>query len=272
MAVKKSPSIKFEEGSKMPIIFFITTAVILSCFFMIITLITSGFSFTLSKELPAGDVNGDGKINAVDALQIILHEDDKIRFNGAQIDAGDINKDGVINDLDALLIEQYSNNCSDKLGVLTPVNVSMENPNAGKKTVKPEPAVSEDNGILKSGASYASVFSTSESDLYISATIANKWQADDKYMYQLDITVKNNSDSYIADPSIDIVPGGKNTEIEKTWGCYELDSDYGMKIKTQSNLYTAPGGYIKCGIIISSTSPSAIKSISESKKEIQTYY
>lgn len=271
MAKKKGPAIKFEEGSKMPIIFYAITAVVLSCFFMIVTLLTSGFSFTLSKELPAGDVNGDGKINSVDALQVILHENDKIRFNGAQIDAADINKDGEINDLDALLIEQYSNKCTNKLGELAPVNVSIENPNAKKNVSSVDTTVTE-NGVLKSGNSYASTFSTSESGIYTSATVTNKWQADNKYMYQIEITVTNNSDTYMGDTSLDIGFSGKNTEIEKTWDCYEDNADFGTKIKTNSKTYTAPGGSIKCGMIISCSSPSEVKSIAEAKKEIQTYY
>lgn len=55
-----------------------------------------------------GDVNGDGLINAIDAMLVRRAQDGFITLTGAQSAAADVNGDGSIDSVDAALILQYS--------------------------------------------------------------------------------------------------------------------------------------------------------------------
>lgn len=54
------------------------------------------------------DINGDGKINSLDALIVLQTSVGELLLNEAQTNAADINGDGKINSLDALIILQIS--------------------------------------------------------------------------------------------------------------------------------------------------------------------
>ncbi len=261
---KKGFYTNFEQNSKLPIIFYLITAAVLSCVFMITALITSGFSFTLKGEFSSGDMNNDKIINASDSLYIIMHESKKTDFNGAQIDAGDVNSDGVIDKLDATLIIQYASETSKKLGVPAIGNTKMENP-SNKETQSPDTQQSENNpedNFVRSGNSYYTAFCTSESEIYTAATVANKWQKDGKYYYQINIVLKNNSGQYIGDSSLELEFSNSVT-VEKSWSCYAENSDLGLNITTQCYSYVPSGGIIKCGIIVSSPSDIEMESVSK---------
>ncbi|MBR6800616.1 MAG: hypothetical protein IKM61_02555 [Eubacteriaceae bacterium] len=70
----------------------------------------------LEKEYVLGDVNGDGKVNALDATQILRYANNKASvLSGVEEDtalykAADVNADGKINALDATQILRYANN------------------------------------------------------------------------------------------------------------------------------------------------------------------
>lgn len=261
---KKGFAVNFEPGSKLPLVFYLIAAVILSCLFMMITLITSGFSFTLSGEFPSGDLNNDKSINASDALHVIMRENKNMDFNGAQIDAGDVNGDGVINELDATLIIQYASETSEKLGVLAVGNTKLEKP-AGKKTVtadSQQTAESPEESFVRSGNSYSAAFCTSESDVYTSARIVNKWYTDNKYMYQIEIAMKNNSGQYIGDSSLEL-EFSSGVTLEKNWKCYVESDDFRLNITTQCYQYVPDGGVMKCGLIVSSTTDIELESVSK---------
>ena len=73
-----------------------------------------------TEEYLLGDVNGDGKINALDATQILRYANNKSSVIAAMSDAeakgkADVNKDGKINALDATQILRYANNKSSIL-------------------------------------------------------------------------------------------------------------------------------------------------------------
>ena len=62
------------------------------------------FSTVTSFATNEGDVNGDGKINAIDALMILSYCTDEISFTNKQKKSADINGDGDVNSIDALFI------------------------------------------------------------------------------------------------------------------------------------------------------------------------
>ena len=70
----------------------------------------------LEKEYTLGDVNGDGKVNALDATQILRYANNKasvlsgVEEDTALFKAADVNADGKINALDATQILRYANN------------------------------------------------------------------------------------------------------------------------------------------------------------------
>lgn len=271
---KKKPAspIRFEPGSKLPLVFYAVTAIILSCIFMIITLATSGFSFTLGRELDVGDINNDGKINACDALKILQRDGNKADFSGAQIDAADLNGDGVINALDATLIVQYASETSDKLGVLAVGNTRLEKfpttvpADNATDTAENTDGTGED-GQTETEASYVKIgnsdfaaFCTTEAEIYTSANLSNIWISNGKYFYQIDITLTNRSNGWLADSNFELQLSGAAV-IEKTWSCYAQDSDFGINITTQNNTYVPNGGSMKCGLVVSSGAPLTIESV-----------
>ncbi|MBQ8830147.1 MAG: hypothetical protein IJ017_00940 [Oscillospiraceae bacterium] len=60
-----------------------------------------------------GDVNGDGKINAVDAALTYKYVNNKTALTEEQLLAADVNGDGKVNAVDAALIYKYVNNKLD---------------------------------------------------------------------------------------------------------------------------------------------------------------
>ena len=55
-----------------------------------------------------GDVNGDGKINALDAAQVKSASISKMTFNGLNVLTSDVNCDGKVNALDAAQVKSAS--------------------------------------------------------------------------------------------------------------------------------------------------------------------
>lgn len=55
----------------------------------------------LKKKLEKGDVNGDGKVDNLDAATVLMYDAGLIKLEKEQLSRADINGDGVVNSLDA---------------------------------------------------------------------------------------------------------------------------------------------------------------------------
>ncbi len=62
----------------------------------------------LNPAVMLGDINGDGKIDASDALIALQHSVQLTKLEGDKFAAADVNRNGVVDASDALLILQYS--------------------------------------------------------------------------------------------------------------------------------------------------------------------
>ena len=60
-----------------------------------------------------GDVSGDGKINALDAIMVNRYTIGTTSLSGCKLVAGDVSKDGKTNALDAIIINRYTIGLSD---------------------------------------------------------------------------------------------------------------------------------------------------------------
>ncbi|MEA4966086.1 MAG: dockerin type I repeat-containing protein [Oscillospiraceae bacterium] len=70
---------------------------------------TAKVTVTGAAAVVYGDISGDGKIKAADALSVYAYLNGSAEFTAAQKQAADVSGDGKINARDALLIYQYVN-------------------------------------------------------------------------------------------------------------------------------------------------------------------
>ena len=64
---------------------------------------------TVGSAVVLGDVNGDGKVNNVDAALVYAYHNKKLTLTEDQLAAADVNGDGKVNNVDAALIYAYHN-------------------------------------------------------------------------------------------------------------------------------------------------------------------
>ena len=64
-------------------------------------------ALTVTKEGILGDVNGDGKVNNVDAMLILQYDALLIKKEDLDLTVGDVDGDGDVDNVDAMLILQY---------------------------------------------------------------------------------------------------------------------------------------------------------------------
>ena len=69
---------------------------------------------TVGSSILLGDVNGDGKINNIDAAMVYGYNNGKNELTEAQLAAADVNGDGKVSNLDAAMIYGYNNGKIDK--------------------------------------------------------------------------------------------------------------------------------------------------------------
>ena len=277
MKKKRKSIVRFEQGSRLPVVAYITAAVVLSSFFLMLTILSSGFSLSVGSHSAAGDLNGDGVINAADAYQIIKNASDG-KLNGVKKKHADLNDDGKIDKKDALLILQFSSKSSDILGEPGKGSTAIEAPNTSAMVVGASAggsgsadssaeafthqpvSVGADN-FVKSGTSASTAFFTNENDIYTTARISNKWKSGGKTMYQIDITVKNNSESAVGSPAVNLKLSGSASVTQK-WSCNADSTDNNITVQPTTNGYITSGGSIRCGIIVESPAEIKIEAIS----------
>lgn len=63
---------------------------------------------TLGPDITYGDINGDHKADAADALMALQHSVNLIKLEGNPFVAADVDQDGKVDAADALCILQFS--------------------------------------------------------------------------------------------------------------------------------------------------------------------
>ncbi len=141
-----------------------------------------------------GDVNGDGYINSNDALIIDKFKNKEIELFETQQKNADVNLDSAIDDKDAEIILKYA------IGALRKLPLTSDGNNAG---------FSENDKLLQS--------LTEQADSTVQ--IVNSWDnGDGTYSYQLNVSVKNLSDSRLRGWSTKITLS-EDVEKSKSWDC-----------------------------------------------------
>ncbi len=266
----KKPIVKFEPGSRQPFILYLISVTIISAIIVIVCLFTSGISFSGKDKLP-GDINQDGKVTAEDAALISNHLSGKNELSPEQLELADVDNNGEVNAKDSILIMQHyaqqdkdEPTTSDTTQPSTQESTSQQEPteeSTQESTTEETPEI--DTEFVSSGKADNTAFLTSESNIYYVARITNKWtDADGKKMYQIDFTVKNNSDSSVYNTSADITLSGGVT-VEKSWDCSVENESNVITLTTKNNGRISPNGTFNCGFIVSAESEIAINSITK---------
>lgn len=273
------PILKFEPGSRQPFILYLISITIVSAVIVIVCLFASGLSFSDDNKENLGDINLDGIVDAADVLMLSQHLTGNSKLNEEQLVAADVDNNGEVNSKDSMLIIQYlgSNpeNSAPAADANKPAEPTSENTEEGttasadnettEQTTKEEttaPEISVDFAI--SGKSDNMAYLTGENGVYYAARISNSWKSSDgKYMYQVEVSIKNNSAKTVYNTSADI-NFSNPVDIEKDWNCTATNNENGaVKLKTQNDGRILTGGTFNCGFVISAGCPITINSVTK---------
>ncbi len=293
MKKEAKPAVRFEEGSRQPMFLFFLGVIIVCSVIVIVSLATSGLSFTLGKNLAKGDINSDTKLNSADALNILLRENGGADFNGSQIDAADVDGNGRIGSDDAVMIVQFSTGQSERLGkmlsqsepdaiqVVSPYGSAAPEASQSDANAASEPNENGDSSqqgdepqqepakpdFKTSGASDSTAYLTDDNGIYYTARVSNSWVGDSgKNMCQVDFTVKNNSDGtiYITYANIEM---SDDFLVEKTHNCKVTKNDDGTLKVTVTNAVVPYGSY-RCSFIVSSLTDIYVSSVDKQSNQL----
>jgi len=96
-----------------------------------------------------GNVNDDGRVDNLDAAQILKHDSKLVLLKGVNLRTADVNLDGKVNSLDAALVLKYDAGLNDGFGTIAP-NTSGETvtvPSIESGSISVDPIASiEDKG------------------------------------------------------------------------------------------------------------------------------
>ncbi|HJI46087.1 MAG TPA: dockerin type I repeat-containing protein [Oscillospiraceae bacterium] len=182
-----------------------------------------------------GDVNGDGKINSGDAILILKYmvgQEDKLFEN--QIKNADTNLDEEINSQDALLILRYS------IGDIASIPYDEQKERLLNSSYKRKQTVT--------GGSFTST-----------AQIVNEWDNNDgTHSYQVNLTIRNDSDSDSDSWKAAIVFDKEVVSLTKSWDC---NSFVEGKSVTLGGEEIAAGESAECGFIITAEEDMALTNL-----------
>ncbi len=269
----KKPILNFEPGSRQPFILYLISITIISAIVVIVCLFTSGLSFSEEKAKEIGDVNLDGIVDSKDVLLLSQHLTGKIRLDEAQLAVADVDNNGEINSKDSMLIIQLQSKTTENQSPTVPTTItnepSTQSDDSAADDTTNEPTSEEstspevDVDFVLSGKADGMAFLTGENGVYYSARMVNNWiSSEGKYMYQLEFTVKNNSDKTVYNTSADI-NFSDSVSTEKNWDCSITDEGSTVSVKTQNQGRVKPGGTFRCGFIISAGCPITVNSITK---------
>ncbi len=273
----QKPILKFEPGSRQPFILYLISITIITAVIVIVCLLTSGLSLPKPSEDIIGDINLDGSVNSADILLLSQYLSGNADFNDKQLIAADVDTDGAINTKDSILLMQHlgldslnnsvpttspqpteSTTGSDETDDNTSAQIEEE-PTSESETTAPQ----IDIDFISSGKSHNSAFVTGENGVYYVARITNSWKSSDgRYMYQIEMTVKNNSSKTVYNTSADINLN-ETVTVEKNWDCTASVESTSVKIKTSNDGKISVGGTFNCGFIISAGCPITINSVTK---------
>ncbi len=271
----KKPIISFEPGSRQPFVLYLISITIVTSVIVIICLFTGGLSVKKETvDTPVkGDINQNGTVDSGDALMLSNYLIGQGKLSESQLAVSDIDGNGTIDSNDSRLILQSISNIvpsttapvqnqdasdpSDE-SVDTDTTETDDTTEADETT---QPLINAEFNM--SGKADNAAFITSQGKVYYIARVVNSWQAaDSKYMYQIELTLKNNSDKTVYNTYADITFGNDVT-VEKEWDCTTETQANVIKLKTKNNGSIKKGGSFKCGFIISSGSPVEINSVTK---------
>lgn len=221
--IKRSSKKHKKVSKKMLILIFTAVAVIFAAVSLIVH-----FATRVTNEsyvnCAVGDVDGNGTINASDALLILNYTANDAELFENQIKLADVNLDGIVDSKDALLIFKYA------IG-----------------TVKSLPYAEDTSDSGDASGSLNAEIVTEESKT--SARIVNIWDnGDGTVSYQLNIVVKNLTDESLDGQNIKITCSN-DIRIAKSWDCQceANDTVLSVNISPVEEKSTATCGVILTG-------------------------
>lgn len=266
----KKPIVKFEPGSRQPFILYLISVTIISAIIIIVCLFTSGVDFSAKKDL-TGDINLDGTVNQEDARLLSDYLTETVTLTPEQLAVADVDSNGEINSKDSVLIMQHIEveNDEETTEATTTEPTTQESTSQTEETTESttqesttdSPAV--DTEFISSGSTDNAAFLNSENNLYYIARIVNSWKdANGKNLYQIELTVKNNSSKTVYNTSADITFSG-GVSVEKSWNCSTKNETGVITVTTKNDGRISDGGTFNCGFIISSAKEITIKSVTK---------
>ena len=178
-----------------------------------------------------GDVNGDGYINAADALLIIeSNANDNLLFEN-QKKLADVNLDGNVNSSDSLILMQYI------VGEIRSIPFDETQAlSTGKQ-----------NGEAEKGKELFTV------------QILNKWNnGDGTFSYQINCAYKNLSQSAVNSWNGHIIVN-RSTKITKSWGCTCKSKSKELTVSGKEGI--PAGSTAACGFIVTASEGLTVSSV-----------
>lgn len=178
--------------TKKIIIILLSLAVIFAALAVIIHFTTKVTNETYEK-CSVGDINGDGYINSIDALEAMKTVTGSVELFESQKKNGDVNLDGKLDSADALILLKYCIGEIDEVPFTEKVADDVKN---DSKSMTYE-----------------------DENLVVSAKILNEWKnTDGTTSYQINLTAKNSRSKVLEDWTAKI-SFNEAVKISKKWDC-----------------------------------------------------